>query len=776
MLLNLQWMPIAPLIIAFLGTGITALVGMRRPGWAAPVSIVTAALTFLFALAAFASGGGEVILPWAPSWNLFLFFRFDGLAALYTLLASGIGLLILLYSAIYIPHHLEKEHRPEADLTRFFALLSLFMAAMIGLVLAQDLLLMFFFWDITAITSYFLIGYDQHKSASRQAALMALLITGITSVLFLLGALVFYVQYSTFSLPEIIAVVEQAGPEATLTVALGLVAIAALAKSAQVPFHFWLPRAMAAPTPVSAYLHSAAMVAAGVFLLGRFYPLLQQVPLLLDIFLIVGAASIFVSGLLAFSALKLKELLAYSTIAQYGYVVFMLGLGGENALAKASFYVLAHGMIKSALFMTAGVVTEATGEDRLAEVGGLARRLPFLAAVSGIAAAGLAGLPLTIGFFKDEVFFELALHRGSLYAVIAVAAAAFTLAYTWRFWSSIFLGAPRGEIHHKPNQLTLPVAVLALLILLGGFLTWPFTSLANASGRVGPVETPALELAYHLEWGPLLWMTLSTYSLGALLVLSLPLWKGLPSRVAAVGRRFGPEEGYLVGLSVLKRFSDHMYRVELRGLVRTLASIFLMLSALTGMALVSSYNPDTYYASSLSWGDGLLVVTLIVIVISTLIVTIPSSHVTQVLALSAVSFGLTAVFALLGSPDVALVSVLVGSITTIFFLGIYTLFPAKTLVEQAQAQNPASLRWRQRFVGIVSAVFAFAVSWSVLSQPAARESVANEYIRLTPEVHAKDIVTAILADFRGLDTSGEVTVIAIALLGIAMMLRRKESQ
>ncbi len=285
-----------------------------------------------------------------------------------------------------------------------------FMGSMVGLAMAQDLVLLFVFWDLTAVASYYLIAYDRHDPDARASALMALVVTGVTAVLLLIGTLVLYAAYETLSVPELAGRVE---PGLLLDVAGLLIVAAALAKSAQVPFHFWLPRAMAAPSPVSAYLHSAAMVAAGVLLLGRVYPLVEKSQLLLDVLLVVGLLSMAVGGVLALTRDVLKQLLAYSTISQYGYVVFMYGLGGEYGAAGAAFYVIAHALAKCALFLTtAGAVTEETGEDHLSNLGGLRKPLPLLAAASGAASAGLAALPLTIGFFKDELFFEAALERG----------------------------------------------------------------------------------------------------------------------------------------------------------------------------------------------------------------------------------------------------------------------------------------------------------------------------------------------------------------------------
>ncbi len=433
---------------------------------APPLSITLAVAAFAAALSAWLAGGGSVDVSWAPSLDLRLSFELDGIGALYSLLATGIGAVVFVYSWPYLPLHLSHQGRHRAESARFYALLALFMFSMVGLATAQDLILLFLFWDLTAIASYFLIGYDRHELDSRRAALMALLVTGVSAVLLLIGALILYGQYGTFQLGELVAAAEPGTP---LTVAAVLIAIAGLAKSAQVPLHFWLPRAMAAPTPVSAYLHSAAMVAAGVLLIGRTYPLLQQSQLVLDLLLATGAASILVGGLLALTRDGLKQILACSTFSQYGYVVVMYGLGGSIGAAAAAFYVISHAIAKSALFLTAGAITEATGgRTLLSQVGGLGRRLPLLAAASALAAATIAALPLTVGFFADELFFKAAIERGTGFAVAAVAAAGLTFSYLARFWLGAFAGKARAAVHRVPAPMVGAVAALGLVALAAG--------------------------------------------------------------------------------------------------------------------------------------------------------------------------------------------------------------------------------------------------------------------------------------------------------------------
>lgn len=769
-----EFIVLLPLVVALCAAPVTALLGTYRTGWAAPAGTVMAGLTFVGTLIAWSAGVGTIDVPWAPSWNMRLTFTLDGLAVLYVLLASGIGCLIVLYSSQYIPLHLEEESRPQTESVRFYAFLLLFMAAMVGLAMAQDLIVLFIFWDVTAIASYMLIGYDRHESDARVAALMALLVTGITSVLFLIGALMLFAVYGTFSVP---ALIEQVQPSTLVTVAVVLIATAALAKSAQIPFHFWLPRAMAAPTPVSAYLHSAAMVAAGVFLLSRIYPLLPMSPLLLEVMLGVGLLSMFIGSVLALTRDTLKRILAYSTIAQYGYVVFMLALGGSIGAAGASFYVMAHALVKTALFLTAGAVTEATHEDTLSHMGGLWRTMPALAAGSGVVAAGLAGLPLTIGFFKDEVLFDTALHHGWPVTAAVVLGAALTLAYTWRFWSGIFLGEPRPrETHEIPGALVAPVVGLALIVVVAGVFVHPFAVLAEEAGTVTFGAPTSLDLAYHFDVRPTNVLALVMYTLGILIVALRPLWSGLANMVAALGERMGPEQWYHVGFDRLYHYSDRAYHVIVPDLADRIVTILLPGAVLLALGLWLSPTRGFYTPGAIHVADLPLIVALIFTSVAAVIVTRSRRHLIQVLTLATVDFGLAAVFAFFGAPDVALVAVLIGTISTLFLLGVLFLVPGEELARQIE--RPVTRhRWpRDTFVGIVAGVFTFIVSWAVLSQQAAEENVAVEQMQLAQAAHAKNVVTAILADFRGLDTLGEITVIGIVLVGVSVLVRAGETQ
>ena len=760
-----------PLLIALCAAPAAAAVGAFNRRAAGPAAVLFATCAFLAVLWGRAMGGGVVSFPWAPTWDLYFTVALDDLGVLYALLATGIGIAVLLYATRYIPLHLHHQDRSYDEEPRFYVLILLFMGAMVGLVMAQDLLLIFLFWDLTAIASYYLISYDRQRAEARSSALMALLVTGISAVLILIGSLLLRAIYGTYDLPTISA---SATPSTMHTVAVALIAVGALTKSAQMPFHFWLPRAMAAPTPVSAYLHSAAMVAAGVFLIGRFYPLLLLSRPLLDALLVVGLTSMIVASLLALTRDRLKPLLAYSTIAQYGYVVVMLSLGTGAGVVGATFYVLAHALAKSALFLTAGTVTEVTGEDELAKLGGLARRYPLLAIASGIAAAGLGALPLTIGFFKDELFFAAALERGALFAALAVLGASLTFSYVWHFWSGIFLGPTREAGERIPFPLLAPIVVLAALVLLGGFVVAPASDLATAAGVVSFAGLAAKTPAYHFDTRPENLMALATYAVGAAIILTRRWWQGGAEAVGNLGRAIGPERLYRDGLAGLNHLSRVMVAAELRDLRGRIATVLVPAALLAAAGFAATPTEGAYRIGAITANDLPLILALALVAIAAITTTVPRSHLTLILALSSVGYSLSATFAFFGAPNVAMIMALVETILTILVLGILSLFPQDVLKRERTRHEPRSLRIRDILVGVIAAIFAFATTWGTLSQPAITGTVARDFLLLTPEAHAKNAVTAILADFRGLDTLGEITVIWIAFIGLLTLLRRRK--
>jgi multicomponent Na+:H+ antiporter subunit A len=738
-----------------------------RPAPLAATAVAAAIAGFIGCLVAWETGGAAVDLPWAPTLGLRLDLRLDGLGALYSLLATGIGAVVFAYGAGYLPWHLRQQGRPLAEGRRFWAWMVLFMASMVGLACAQDLVLLFVFFDLTAVSSYFLIGFDRQEREARGAALMALLVTGVSAVAVLIAAAVLHAEYHTFSLPQLF---DRADGETAATVGGALIAVAALAKSAQVPLHFWLPRAMAAPTPVSAYLHSAAMVAAGVLVLGRIHPLLAQSELLLDGLLVVGFASVIVGGGLALAQDELKQVLAHSTISQYGYVVMLYGIGGPVGAGAAALYVIAHAIAKSALFMTAGAVTVATGESRLSRLGGLARELPVLAVASGLAAATLAALPVTLGFFKDELFFAAAVDEGPLVQGMAVAAAALTFAYIGRFWLGLFAGRRRSEAGPLSPLLVVPVVLLAAVAVVGGTVVDPFAELAADAGSVTHAREVALSPAYHLDARAENVMALAAWAPGAL-ALAAPRARDSSVRLLArAGARAGPRRAYAVGLRALNAVSDRVHDAEVRDLRNSLAAVLVPGGLLVALGFALTPTSGAYDVGGVEGQDLPILALLALVVLAALSLAFDRARVRMVLSLSVVGFGLAAVYAVVGAPDVALVAVVVETVITLVFLGILARLPREEESQPSAARSRR--RGRNPVVGAIAGTAVFATIWGGLSRPIAAAGDAVGQIRRTPEAHGGDVVTVILADFRGLDTLAEITVLTLGVVGFLVLVGR----
>ena len=735
---------------------------------AGTLTILAAGLILIACLVAPAFGVVAIDVPWAPSLDLRFDLALDGIGVLYAGLASGIGLVVFVYASAYMPLHLRHQDRPGTDARRFWAWMALFMVAMVGLACARDLVLIFVFFDLTAVASYFLIGFDRERREARGAAFMALTVTGISAVLLLAGAVVLYAEYGTFSVPELTAVA-QAGP--TTTLAMAMIAVAALAKSAQVPLHFWLPRAMAAPTPVSAYLHSAAMVAAGGLVLGRVHPLLALNPPVLDALLVIGLASIFIGGTLALAQDELKQILAYSTISQYGYVVVLYGIGGAAAAGAAALYVVAHAVAKSALFLTAGAVTEATGELHLSRLGGLARSMPVLAVSSGIAAASLAALPLTMGFFKDELFFAAAAEAGPIVQVLAVAAAALTVAYIGRFWLGLFAGPEKIPATRSPALLLAPIVVLAAIALAGGVFVEPFAQLAAQAAAVTHGAPVPVAPAYHLDARPVNLMAVAAWALGALVIFLPRARVRVSAAVALAGDAIGPRRWYGWALMALRATSERLHDAEVRDMRTSLAAVLVPSGVLLALGFLATPTEGSYVFGLLRADDLPVIVLLALVAAAALAVARDRGRLRAVLGLSVLGFALAAVYAAMGAPDVALVAVLIETVLTIVFVAALSRMPVD--VEGTFGGDRLRRRHaRQVLAGVIGGAGAFATIWAALSRTSTGVADSTEQLRLAPAAHGGDVVTVILADFRGFDTMVEITVLTVAVIGAAGLLRR----
>ncbi|HSJ11007.1 MAG TPA: proton-conducting transporter membrane subunit, partial [Longimicrobiales bacterium] len=417
---------------------------------------------------------GEVLTAtwsWLPALGLDLTFRMDGFAWLFACLVLGIGLLILLYARYYLS--------AEEAVPRFFASLMLFMGSMTGVVLAGNLILLLVFWELTSVSSFLLIGFWRHDEEARYGARMALIVTGLGGLALLGGLLLLGSIVGSHDLTTVLAAAGTVQQHPLYVPMLLLVLVGAFTKSAQFPFHLWLPRAMAAPTPVSAYLHSATMVKAGVFLLGRLYPVLSDTDPWFFIVSIVGMTTLLLGAYRAMFSHDLKGLLAFSTVSHLGLITLLFGFSTPMAAVAAVFHLINHATFKASLFMAAGIIDHETGTRDMRILNGLAKTMPYTTALAVVATAAMAGVPLMNGFLSKEMFFaeSLAVSRMGVYGwtepVLATLAGIFSVAYSIRFIHVFFRGTGTGmpkQPHEPPRFMRIPVEALVLICVLVGVL------------------------------------------------------------------------------------------------------------------------------------------------------------------------------------------------------------------------------------------------------------------------------------------------------------------
>lgn len=704
----------------------------------------------------------EESVAWVPSLGLSMGLRLDAFGALMVCLVSGVGLLIFVYAYFYFS-------ADRADLPRFAATLVAFAGAMTGLVVADNLLALFVFWELTSITSYLLIGYRHTSEPARAAALQALLITGAGALAMLGGLIVLAQLAGTWSMAELLA----DPPTGTLaTVGALCVAVGAFTKSAQVPFHSWLPGAMVAPTPVSAYLHSAAMVKAGVYLVARFSPAFAlATPLWRPVVVGVGLATMLVGGYRALRQHDLKLILAYGTISQLGFLFVLFGTGAEAVVFAGVAVLLAHGLFKATLFMVAGIVDHEAGTRDIRRLDGLHRTLRPVAVIGCLAAASMAGLPPLAGFVAKEAAYESLLTAGDPGAIVLlaglVAGSVLTAAYSFRFCWGAFADKAEADLvgetahpHRAPVGFWAPAAVLTALTVAFGLvpgLDSPLVEAATAALVPGAHPHPlALWHGVNLALG----LSALTIALAVALVIGRRRVEALQHRLPSPP---GSLEGYTATLGGLKVLAARTAAVVQCGSLPVYLGVILVVAVAAPTAVLVSAGPQELATGR--FADSPLQVVAVVAAIAAGVAAVRSRRrFAAVLALGAVGYAVVALFALHGAPDLAFTQLLIETLGLLVFV----------LVLKHLPERFAPHRWtlgQGLRVGLSVAVGAF-VSVFALTAAAARrvEGVSGEYLtRSVPEAGGHNVVNVILVDFRGLDTLGEVTVLAVAGLGIAAL-------
>ncbi len=708
-----------------------------------------------------AAGGVTVSeWPWAPALELSLTFRLDGLALLFALLIAGIGALVLVYTGGYLRGH--------PQLPRFLAILLAFMTAMLGLVLADNLLALFVFWELTSIASYLLIGFRHTDPLARQAALQALMITAGGGLALLVGLILLAEAGGSWSLATLIGRGEAIRAHGLYPALLIGVLVGAFTKSAQFPFQFWLPNAMVAPTPVSAYLHSATLVKAGIYLMARLHPALGGSVAWTLILGLVGGLTLLVGAVMALRQTNLKLMLAHSTVMALGLMTLLLGIGTRAALAACLAFLVAHALYKGALFLSAGILDVATGTLDLTAMGGLRRRLPGTALVAGLAALSLAGLPVSLGFVAKEQVLAALLASGpwggaALAAVVPAAGAMAAVAAIVALRP--FFGAPRSTPQRPgslPSSLLLgaaPLAVLSLCLgLAPGWLDGPLK--AALAGLAAP--SPALHLAAWHGVGWPLALSLTGLLLGALLFRRWDrLRRWLEARLAPWVAR-GPEVWHTaLGWRTLQ-LADWQTRGLQNGHLRTyLAMTLLTWVGLVGQALLVQHGLPGWPASDWRTFEAMVAGLMAAAAIAACLM---PARLAAVAALGGMGFSIALIFVTFSAPDLAITQLLVETLTVVLLALVLFRLPRFTRL--------SSPRQRLRDLAVAGLVGGLVTSLmlAVLAGPRLPRISDWMVAQGQPLGHGHNLVNVILVDVRALDTLGEVVVLALAATGVYAML------
>jgi len=749
----------AALLAPFLTTGLR-----HWAGWVLALLPVALFIYFLDFFSGVAAGDTfSFSLPWLPRYGINFSFYVDGLSLLFALLISGIGALIVFYASGYLKGH------PHQG--RFFGYILAFMASMLGLVLADNVVTLFVFWELTSITSFLLIGFDHSREAARRAAFQALTITAMGGIILLAGLLMLGLAGGSFEMSELLGRGELVRNHPWAVGILLLLLAGAFTKSAQVPFHSWLPNAMEAPTPVSAYLHSATMVKAGVYLLMRVNPIFADMALWQILLPLFGAATLVAGTLLAVRQTDLKLMLAYTTVASLGLLVLLTGIGTEKALIGAGAYLLAHSLFKGALFMVAGCVDHESGTRDITKVGGLAALMPVTAGAAILAGLSMGGLPPFTGFLaKEALYAGVKLKEAGDYAVLAalVFGNALMLAVGLAVAIKPFWG-PRPETPKTPHEaplsmLTGPVvlAALGLIIALAThmFNTDIMTPLATA---IRGVPT-AVDLHFWAGINQALILSVITVLLGLGFLLRYEAMRaGSQSLFGAIG--WGPDRGFDQVVGALVRISHGVMRRVQNGNMRTyvrLTFIVVGLALLIPPVIFGAW-PEMPVVPEMSFYEAAI---LALAVVGVLQVVLARKRLTAVVSFGVQGFAIAVIFMLFGAPDLSFTQFMVETLSVVILALVFTRLPLEPRDERA----PSSIAI-DGIVGVAAAC-GFGLALLGVTQGAFDSTLSDFFREYSATIaHGRNIVNVILVDFRALDTLGEVAVVLMAALSALALIR-----
>jgi multicomponent K+:H+ antiporter subunit A len=748
--------------LPFLGALLPGLlIRSGRTACATVTGSVTALALVLLAMQAPAVLRGEVVqtrIDWIPSLGLNVNFMLDGLGLLFAGLILGIGLLIILYARFYLSKN--------DPMGVFYTYLMLFQGAMVGIVLSDNILMLLIFWELTSLSSFLLIGFWKHLPEGRQGARMALAVTGGGGLALIGGMLILGNIAGSYDLSVILTQKEVIQASDWYLPALILILLGCFTKSAQFPFHFWLPHAMAAPTPVSAYLHSATMVKAGIFLMARLWPVLAGTPEWFWIVTSAGLITMLLGAKIAFFKDDLKALLAFSTVSHLGLITMLLGMGTAKAATVAVFHIINHATFKAALFMTAGIVDHETHTRDLKRLGGLRHLMPITFTIAGIAALSMAGIAPFNGFLSKEMMLEEAAHTvlgpAWLLPLLATAGALFSVAYSFRFLAHAFLGPKRDDYPHNPHDpgfgLWAAPAFLAVLVIVIGLI--PMTSAAwlvdVAASAVTGAEAEVHIKHWHGLYSPALWMSLAAVGGGfALLGAFRPLralWDATPRPEAKV--IFDAIIEPLAEISRVVTQALHNGSLTRAVAIGTVAITATSLWAFVGGA----YTPGTRSMMPLTTvpliGWALLMCAVLGVVFT------HRNRLMSLILIGIIGLIISLGFAWLSAPDLALTQITVEVVTVVFMLLALNFLPKETPRESSVLR-----RGRDAVVAIAAGAGIGGLAYAIMTRDFAFPSISAYHLAQSkPGAGGTNAVNTIIVDFRGYDTFGEIIVLGIAAL------------
>lgn len=697
------------------------------------------------------SGPVEEAVSWVPGLGLDLTFRVDGLSMLMLLLVGVAGVAIFGYAARYMVD------APRS--ARFAAVMVVFAGGMVGLVTADNLFALFVFWEITTVTSYLLVGHDDQRPAARDAALQALLTTGVGGLVMLAGFVLLGSAAGSWSMADILA-----APPAGVDVALLLILVGAFTKSAQVPFHFWLPGAMAAPTPASAFLHSATMVKAGVYLIARLAPTFAAVAWWRPLLLTVGLTTMFVGGWRALRQHDLKLLLAHGTVSQLGFLVALVGIGHPKASFAGLALLLAHGLFKATLFMAVGSIDHSAGGRDIRRLSGLRRRMPVTFVVSVLAVASMAAVPPLFGFVAKEAAFDALTGEWIALALLVALASALTVAYSARFIFEVFTGPVSpgaGDARERRNGLVGWPALLAMVSLLLGL----------APGLMAPVVARAAEAVTGTAGGKLvLWpgpnlalaLSMATLALGVALALGRRSFERMQGRLADWWRRLpSADQAYHAAVSGSLRGAKRVTATVQNGSLPAYLVVIVLTVTLLPVALAAVQGSSPWSIPGAATTTEWSLVAVMVVAAAALVRV--QRRFAAVLLLGGIGYAVAGLYLLQGGPDLALTLILVETLLILLFALVLVRLPS-LFDEARRSRGTIVVR-----AATASVVAAFAgIAGIVAASARNRPPISEGYLDLAvPEAGGANLVNVILVDFRALDTLGEITVLLVAALGVA---------